>query len=246
MSQNRHTFSIIIPTFQEEKILERTLAQFSPELKKEYGMEVIVSDGGSTDTTLSIAQKYADKIIEADPAVHQTIAVGRNVGALAADAEILVFIDADVMIDKINSFFAILRQTMQTVNIVAVTCNVRVYQAEEGMSDLLFHQFYNKYFYFLNVIGIGMGRGECQVIRRSVFQDLNGYKESMAAGEDFDMFSRLKKRGKICFAHTLTVRESPRRFRKYGYLYISGMWFLNAMSVWLFRKSAVKEWKPVR
>ncbi len=246
MNNNRHIFSIIIPTFQEERVLEQTLAQFTSELKQMYNMEVIVSDGGSSDATLIIAKKYADKIIEANPKVHQTIAVGRNAGAVAADSDVLIFLDADVLIDDIQSFFATLSHLIEERRIIAVTCNVRVYQSEEGTSDYLFHQFYNKYFYFLNVIGIGMGRGECQIIRSNVFRELDGYNESMPAGEDFDMFTRLKKKGRILFAHTLTVRESPRRFRKYGYLYISGMWFANAMSVWLFRKSVVREWKPVR
>lgn len=239
-------FSVIIPTLQEESVLARTLCQFSQDLKERYGIEVIVSDGGSSDATLQIAKKYADSIVEAEPNVRQTIALGRNRGAAVAKGSVLMFLDADVLIDGINHFFETLGSMVSKNEIVGMTCNVRVYQTEERTFDRLFHQFYNKYFYFLNIVGIGMGRGECQVIRKEAFEASGKYNERMAAGEDFDMFTRLKKMGRVYFAHSLTVRESPRRFRKFGYIYMSGLWFINALSIWLFRKPVVNQWKVVR
>ncbi len=246
MSDNQPIISVIVPTFQEERVLRCTLAQFTPERKATHGIEVIVSDGGSTDGTLKIARELADTVVEADPVIHQNIAVGRNAGASVARGSILVFFDADVLIDNIDDFFVTVIDLMSNSSTVAVTCNVRVYQKEELFRDWLFHQFYNYYFYLLNVVGIGMGRGECQVIRTSSFHALRGYNETMAAGEDFDLFTRLKKVGRIRFAHSLIVRESPRRFRKYGYLYLSSLWFLNALSVWVLNKPFVRQWKTVR
>jgi glycosyltransferase involved in cell wall biosynthesis len=246
MQDHRTILSVIYPTFQEERVLARTLEQFTPELKQQFGIEVIVSDGGSTDATLTIARQYAEKVVEADVTIPQTIALGRNDGAKVAQGDILIYFDADVLIEDLTLFFRTISNVMQNPDIVALTCNVRVYDSEERFSDLIFHQFYNYYFYFLNVIGIGMGRGECQVIRKTMFEEIGGYSEYMAAGEDFDIFTRLKKRGRIWFAHSLTVRESPRRFRKYGYLYLSSLWFMNALSVWLFHKPVVRQWKAVR
>ena len=239
-------FSVIIPTLQEERVLPRTLAQFTPALKQRYSLEIIVSDGGSKDETLSMAHIGTYIVIEAVEGVRQTIAMGRNAGAAASHGSILVFIDADVLIDDIEQFFETLHSIISDPKTVGITCNVQVYQAEERFSDKFFHQFYNRYFYFLNMIGIGMGRGECQVIRKSTFIEAGGFNEAMAAGEDFEMFTRLKKLGHVIFAHALTVRESPRRFRKFGYLYMSGLWFMNALSVWLFHKPVVSQWKVVR
>ena len=56
--------SIIIPALNEEKLLKDTLTQFSPELKSKFKIEIIISDGGSTDATLTIARDYADIIVE--------------------------------------------------------------------------------------------------------------------------------------------------------------------------------------
>ncbi|MBI3193082.1 MAG: glycosyltransferase [Ignavibacteriae bacterium] len=238
--------SIIIPTLNEERLLERTLGQFTPQLRQQFQMEIVISDGGSIDRTLDIAHQNADKVIEVHDATHQTIAMGRNLGSNISEGEILMFLDADVLIENIEQYFQTLLQVMNDYKTIALTCNVRVYQQEETLWDTMFHQFYNKYFALMNVVGIGMGRGECQIIRKQYFDCVGGFNEQMAAGEDFDLFARLKKVGKVVFEHSLTVRESPRRYRKYGYFYISGLWFLNALSVWLFGKSAVTRWKAVR
>jgi predicted glycosyltransferase involved in capsule biosynthesis len=93
---------------------------------------------------------------------------------------------------------------------------------------------------------MGMGRGECQVVKRKTFEQIGGYNESIAAGEDYELFLRLEKTGKIRFVREVTVFESPRRFRKYGYLSISLLWFINGVSVLLFDRSVTDEWKPVR
>ena len=47
------TVSVVIPTLNEEKLLPRMLGQFTPELAARYGIEIVVSDGGSIDRTLT-------------------------------------------------------------------------------------------------------------------------------------------------------------------------------------------------
>lgn len=240
------TVSIIIPTLHEEKLIERTLSQFTQELKQRFQMEIVVSDGGSADRTVEIARQYADSVIEAVPGAIQNISKGRNIGARAARGEIFLFINADTSVENIEHFFDEMIRIITRPNVVAATCRVGIYRAEEGLSDRLFHTAYNWLFYLENVFGLGMGRGECHVVRRSSFFAVGGYSESIAAGEDFELFVRLKKTGKIVFANHLRVDESPRRYRKYGYIRISILWFLNSISVILFHRSLNKEWEAVR
>ena len=87
--------SIIIPVLQEEKLLFRTMSIFTPERKRRFGLEIIVSDGGSTDATISIAKEFADKVICHTEQRRQTIAEGRNKGAEHAQGDIFVFLNAD-------------------------------------------------------------------------------------------------------------------------------------------------------
>jgi len=238
--------SIIIPTLQEGTVLRRTLEQFTDELRRRFNFEIIISDGGSTDGTLAIARTYGDIVLEHDPTARQNISSGRNRGAAVARGDILFFLNADVVIEDTKRFFPLMVETVRQSEISAATCNVNIYPEESNFRDWIFHNCFNGYFWFLNLVGMGMGRGECHVIRKNVFETVGGYNESMAAGEDYDLFLRIEKIGKIKFVRSLTVFESPRRFRKYGYCWISFLWFVNALSVFLFRKSVVDEWKPVR
>jgi GT2 family glycosyltransferase len=114
------------------------------------------------------------------------------------------------------------------------------------MTDKVYHGFFNWYFRILNVLGMGMGRGECHVMRAETFRSIGGYNEAIAAGEDYELFMRLRRIGKISFVRDLTVYESPRRYRRYGYMRITFLWMLNGLGVLLFRRAMVREWKPVR
>lgn len=241
-----HRFSVIIPTLNEEKTLTWAEKNFAKEIKQRYNLEIIISDGGSTDKTLEIAKHFADKIISNEENAKQTIARGRNIGAFASDGEILVFLNADARISDIDTFFKLCDNLMKLPSVVALSFEVYVYPDEELFKDKIFHFFLNKFFAMLNIIGLGMGRGECHVIKREAFFKVNGYNENLVAGEDFDLYMRLRRLGKIVNVETLKIYESPRRYRRYGYLRTLVLWFLNSISIIFLKKSISKVWDAVR
>lgn len=238
--------SVIVPTLNEEKLLGRMLEQFGPALIERHALEVVVSDGGSTDRTLDIARKHAHRVVENTGGTKQTIALGRNSGARHARGDVLVFLNADTLVDDIERFFQRITSELQQPGTVAVTCSVSVYPEEEKWTDRWFHGFYNWFFFMMNRVGMGMGRGECHVMRREVFEQVGGYAPRIAAGEDYDLFSRLRSIGRIKFLKDVVVYESPRRYRKYGYAFVTVSWFLNFLAIFFLRKSILNEWKPVR
>ena len=238
--------SIIIPTLNEEKVLENLLIQLTDKkLKDKFDFEIIVSDGGSKDDTLKIAKKYTDKIILCNSVQNQNIAIGRNIGASIAKGELLCFINADIKLPNPEELFDDLIHCFEK-DYVAYTCSVKIDPDQEILSDKIFLNFYNYYFHFLNIINVGMGRGECQVIKKSIFDETHGYNENLAAGEDFELFKRIRKIGKIYFSHRVKVFESPRRYRKYGHILIFLSWLLNSIFVIFKKKSYSKKWEEVR
>ena len=95
--------SIIIPTRNEERFLQHTISTLRNMKNFEY--EIIVSDGKSSDATISVARQYADIVVEYTKKEKQTIAGGRNAGAAVASGDFFVFIDADVLIPDVDIFF---------------------------------------------------------------------------------------------------------------------------------------------
>ncbi len=238
--------SIIIPAFNEEKLLPQLLAQFPGELLDAMDAEIVISDGGSTDGTVGIARESGAVVVEHTEDRRQTIAEGRNRGAAAARGDLLVFINADVRISDCRRFLAEARRLAGTAGIAGVTCVVHVFPEEETLPDRLFHLWHNAYVRFLNFVGEGMGRGECQILTAEMFRTVGGYNPSMAAGEDYDLFRRVRKKGRIVMMPGVTVYESPRRFRKYGYIHILWGWSRNALAVIFRNKSSSEEWEAVR
>lgn len=238
--------SIIIPTFNEEKLLPQILDQFPPALLERAAAEIIVSDGGSTDRTADIALGRGASVVRHDGAHRQTIAEGRNRGAALARGDLLVFINADIRISDPARFLAEARRIAAVKKVAGVTCVVHVFPEEEILADRLFHLWHNGYVRFLNLIGEGMGRGECQILTSEMFRRIGGYNPAMVAGEDYDLFRRVRKQGRVVMMPGVTVYESPRRFRKYGYLHILWGWTRNALAVIFRNKSSSEEWEAVR
>ncbi len=237
--------SIIIPTLNEEKYIEKTLKQFLP-VKKKYGLQLIVSDGNSNDNTVKIAKKYADSIFAYKKKRKQKISQARNRGAELAKGDILIFIDADIRICDINNFIETILNKFQDKNIAAITVPNYVYPEEEIFSDKFFHFIFNFLVSASNKIGIGGGRGECQIIKKSYLKKVGGYNTKLVVAEDVDLFERLKKIGKVIYLPGIKVYESPRRFTKSGYLKTFSLYTTNFIFMKLFKRSFSKEWKPVR
>ncbi|MFZ5948089.1 MAG: glycosyltransferase [Stygiobacter sp.] len=242
----QYKYSVIIPTLNEEKLLPNLLQQFDDNLRSEYSIELIVADSGSKDKTIEIAQKYCDKVITKNGNDIKNISFGRYIGAKYSSANILIFLNADILFDNINLFFDFIDNNFLQSNYVACTCKINVFPDHEKLSDIFFSTFINIYVRILNFVGIGMMRGECQVIKKDVYNEVGGYNYNLYAGEDFELSTRIRKKGKILFANNLIIYESPRRYHTWGYLKIILSWFLNSISSWFLKKSFNKKWEEIR
>jgi GT2 family glycosyltransferase len=91
---SRPRVSIIIPTYNGESTLAECLACV---FRSSYeAFEVVLIDDGSTDRTREIAAGFPVRLISTEGRVGP--AAARNLGARAAEGDILFFIDSDVML----------------------------------------------------------------------------------------------------------------------------------------------------
>lgn len=237
--------SIIIPTLNEEKILEKTLVS----LKEFHGdYEIIISDGRSTDKTTEIARRFTDKVIIYDGTTRQTIGMGRNLGASIASGEYYVFIDADVFIPDINNFFTKIIQNFKKNNkLVGLGVFFDVNPEVATKSDKFFLWFFNWMFYILNnIFHYGALSGEFQFVKADIFKKLGGYNEKLVAGEDNEFFRRLSKVGQTRIDHTLSIFHPLRRAHKMGWLPLIKLWTINSITMIFFKKSWSNVWEEVR
>lgn len=92
MEKNNIILSICMIIKNEQRCLERCLKSLTP-LREQLNCELIIVDTGSTDDSIQIAKKYADKLIHFIWC--NDFSAARNVGLEQAQGEWIMVIDAD-------------------------------------------------------------------------------------------------------------------------------------------------------
>lgn len=92
--------SVIIPTYNEEDVIEKCLMSLAKQSFKDF--EVVVVDDGSTDNTQDILKSFKLEKFKLTTlkGEHKGPGFARNLGAKQAKGEILVFVDSDMTFDK--------------------------------------------------------------------------------------------------------------------------------------------------
>ena len=130
MEEKLTKVSIIIPTFNDQETISKCLESILNQ--DEENIEVIVVNDGSTDSTLSIIEKYRekDKRIFIFNQKNSGSAIARNVGVKLAKSEYILFVDADDWID--NNYVSILLEKASNTKTDMVFCGMRLYEPNDN------------------------------------------------------------------------------------------------------------------
>ena len=206
-----HLFSIIIPTLNEEKTLPFLLDCLIRQTYKNF--KVIVVDSFSTDKTKFIAESFKKKLpnLKFVQKKLKNVSEARNYGASLAKNDFLIFFDADVKIE--NIFLEEINKKINQYNLDAVTVWNR---AEKGWKNKLIFLLLNLSMFLFQKIKPA-ANGPCIIVRKSVFDQINGFDEEVVFGEDFDLIQRLAKiKAKFAVFTKPILYVSSRRFEKEG------------------------------
>jgi glycosyltransferase involved in cell wall biosynthesis len=118
------TVSVIIPTYNRKDLLRETLNSLAQQTYPSDYFEVIVVDDGSTDGTVAIAAEAFPFILRYFWHSNQGDAAARNLGARQSQADILVFLDDDILVEAGYLTHLIQAYDMGQNNIVIGTCNL--------------------------------------------------------------------------------------------------------------------------
>lgn len=108
--------SVIIPVYNEEKVINDCINSLSEQTFKE--LEIIIIDDGSTDKTPQILSGYKTNNLKCRILQQNHLGAGeaRNLGAKNAIGQILVFVDADMIFD--NKFIEMLTKPIRSGEVI--------------------------------------------------------------------------------------------------------------------------------
>lgn len=223
--------SVIVPTLNEEKYLPRCLGSL---INQSWNgpFEIIVVDGGSTDGTVQVAKKYADKVlIKRD----QPVGAARNIGSEEAKGEVLAFIDADTIasVDWLEEIAKMFRVNPRAVGVTGPTLPY-----EGTRFDRLAYHIATGWAQRLSLrLGRPHVAGFNCAYRRDSFWDAGGFDENRALLEDVILSLRMRHQGQILFNPEMIAYTSLRRIKKYGYLYLVTYNIINWATVLFFNRT---------
>ena len=189
-----HT-SIIVPVYNEPEHLRECLSALLAESRSES--DVIVVDDASTDQTPAVASQLGVRLFRLGK--NSGPAAARNYGARHSEGDILLFVDADVVVAPgvVNRVIAVLHSNPDVAAVFGSYDSRPRAQGVVSQYRNLLHHFVHQH-----------GRMEastfwagCGAIRRPVFEAVGGFDEIHAGTrfgrsmEDIELGYRLRRAG---------------------------------------------------
>jgi glycosyltransferase involved in cell wall biosynthesis len=199
--------SVVIPAHDEAGYLGRTLTA----LGARAPFETIVVANGCTDATAGIGRAHGATVVETREA---GVSRARNLGARVATGDVLVFLDADTVLDRhgLDTIAAVV-----PVRADYGTCRIRPdhpgWRATATTALLaLGHR----------IAGTSLGVLFCA---RTLFESAGGFDPRLVAGEDNDLNARFARLGaRRVYLGDVDAFTSMRRFERLGYLRTQLAW----------------------
>jgi glycosyltransferase involved in cell wall biosynthesis len=168
--------TVVVPTRNAARTLARCLESVRAQTRS---AELIVVDNGSTDGTAEIAGRYADRVLARGP----ERSAQRNLGWRTGRGEIVVFLDADMVLDP-----------------DALAQAVSAFE-DEDLDGLVIPEssFGTGFWSRCKVLEKSLYEGDqaieaARIFRRTALDKTGGFDEELSAFEDWDLTDRVPGR----------------------------------------------------
>ena len=218
----RMKISIIVPAFNEEKLLPATLQSIRAAAEsfhaRAWETELIVCDNNSTDRTAEVA-RAGGALVVFEP-VNQ-ISRARNTGAAAATGDWLVFVDADSQPSR--ELFADTAQAMTDGRYIGGGVTVRLDEFQPGLA------FFTALWNFTSRVRKWCA-GSFIFCETRAFRAIGGFSAEFFASEELDLSKRLTafgktQRKKLIILHRHPLLTSARKMHLYQHRdYLKLLW----------------------
>ena len=202
--------SVIIPVYNEEAVIAKTLRYLNA-VSDDHEIEIIVSDGGSADTSVAEAQKEGATVIKCE---QKGRAAQMNAGARASRGSILYFLHADSIPPA--SFTKDIRGAVDEGK--AIGC----YRLRFDLDHWFLKA--NAWFTRFDINAFRYG-DQSLFVTREVFEKAGGFHEECIVMEDNEIIRRLKKLGKFVVLPNEVI-TSARKYVDNGVFKMQGTFYL--------------------
>jgi glycosyltransferase involved in cell wall biosynthesis len=196
--------SFVIPAYNEEELLGPTLdAIHTAAAATGQDYEIIVADDGSSDRTAEVARARKARVVSVS---NRQIAATRNAGAREARGDLLIFVDADTIVNA-----EVVGAALDSVRSGAIG----------GGAGVRFQgrlPWYVRLLEPLAVLTFRMARlaaGCFLFATRSAFAATGGFDQSLYGAEEIALSRALRRVGKFVVLKE-SVETSGRKFRAYS------------------------------
>lgn len=198
------TVSVVIPAYNAAWCVAKAIDSVLAQDYRDF--ELIVVDDGSTDDTAKVLAAYGDAIrVIRKP--NGGLSSARNTGIAAARGEFIAFLDADDwwLPGKLRLQMSSMRQN---ANIGFSSTTARVVDPDGNLVNIWACAHWDGPF-LAHLFGSNAdvaGSGSAVIARRSLFDQVGGFDETLRSLEDIDMWMRLAAVSEYaCLEEPLTV-----------------------------------------
>jgi glycosyltransferase involved in cell wall biosynthesis len=180
--------SVIIPSYNRSQMLQEAIESVVSQDFQDF--ELVVVDDGSTDDTRAVLQAYPEiRIVDQE---HRGVSTARNAGVRAAQGDVLAFLDSDDLWlpSKLSAQITFFQN-----NPAARICQTEEIWLRNGVrlnpakrhgkgSGMIFER----------SVELCLVSPSAVMMRRTLFDEVGPFDESMPACEDYDLWLRISCR----------------------------------------------------
>lgn len=193
--------SIIIPAYNEEGSLPKLISYLKNSSKQRGEIEIIVSDGGSTDKTVQKAEEEGAIVVESPL---KGRAAQMNYGAKKSNGSILYFLHADSF-PPVN-FIEEIKTSMK----MGFSSGCFTLAFDDSHPILNFYSWFTKF--DIDYFRFG---DQSLFIKKELFEKLNGFDEKLIVMEDQMFVRKIKSETNFDIIKT-NIITSARKYKQVG------------------------------
>ncbi|MFB1062496.1 glycosyltransferase family 2 protein [Natrinema sp. H-ect4] len=203
--------SVVVPARDEGARIERTLDSLAAQ-RFNGSLEVITVASGAETLRVARAHPAVDRVLADDR--REGPGAARNRGVAGASGDVLLFTDADTVVPP--SWVRRHYRHYATPEVVGVGGPLR--PLENGLRHRACFRVLSDWWYRACwPVGFVQQPGCNCSVRRTTFEAIGGFDDSLGYLEDTDLSLRLRREGTVAYDHTCPVDTSTRRQERVGY-----------------------------